>query len=181
MDIDDGAIVIVIVAGVVEIVGAAAGLRGKRIIEKAAAGVAGVITATVASTTAIATAAMFATTATATAATTVTGRGRGRSGGAVFLLAAEWTSLDSSTWVFLLDTAVTVAAVAMPVRRCRLLSRWSLRSSLGSFAVFVSSISVVAAVPIRVGLISAATIVIATLVFARGKAARHARGQQRRC
>ena len=39
--------IVVVAIGIVEIVGAAAGLRGQRTIEQAAAGVAGVITATV--------------------------------------------------------------------------------------------------------------------------------------
>jgi hypothetical protein len=47
--------------------------------------------------------------------------------------------------------------------------------------VFPFSISVVAAVSIRVGLISPATIVVTILAFARGKVAGRARGEQCRC
>ena len=80
MDIDDGAIVSVIVIGVVEIFGAATGLRGEGIIENAAAGVstAAVTIATTATTTA--TAATYLATATAATAATGWGRGRGRGG-----------------------------------------------------------------------------------------------------
>ena len=75
MDIDDGAIVSVIVIGVVEILGAATGLRGERIIEQAAAGVS---TAAVTSAT---TATTSATTATAATTTATTGLGSGSGSG----------------------------------------------------------------------------------------------------
>jgi hypothetical protein len=62
--------IVFIAIGIVEVVGTAAGFRGKRTIEKAAAGVAGVNTATTAS--------ASATVACTTTATTPTcGRGRG--------------------------------------------------------------------------------------------------------
>jgi hypothetical protein len=67
--------IVFIAIGIVEVVGTAAGFRGKRTIEKAAAGVAGVNTATTASATVA-----FTTTA-STTPTTGRGRRRGRSGG----------------------------------------------------------------------------------------------------
>jgi hypothetical protein len=90
VDVDDDAIGFVLAVGIFEVVGAAAGLRGKWPIEKATAGVAGLITATVTPTTAaisvattlitVATTAITVATA-APAATTSIGRCRGRSGG----------------------------------------------------------------------------------------------------
>jgi len=68
----------------------------------------------------------------------------------------------------------TVAALVIPMRALPVLS---LDPAVlpGIVRVFGFSISVVAvAVPIPIGLIFAATIVVMTLVFARGKAARHA-------
>ena len=47
VDVDEDATIVFVAIGVVEIVGAPAGLRGQRTIEKAAAGVAGLIAATV--------------------------------------------------------------------------------------------------------------------------------------
>jgi hypothetical protein len=47
---------------------------------------------------------------------------------------------------------------------------------LGIVGLSVFSISIVAAVPIPVALIAGTTIVTTILGFARGKAARHARG-----
>jgi hypothetical protein len=81
---------------------------------------------------------------------------------------------------FLLATVVAIAAMAIPIRPVRVVSVEP-AVLLGIVPVIVLSISVVAAAPIPIGLISATTIVLTTLVFARGKAARHARGQQRRC
>ena len=76
--------------------------------------------------------------------------------------------------------AVTVSAVPIPVRLVRVISVET-AVLLGIVSVSVFSVSVVAAAPILIGVISAATIVLTTPVFARGKAACHARGQQRRC
>src|SRR3712207_6773788 len=73
-----------------------------------------------------------------------------------------------------------MAPVAIPVR---LVPLFSLRSAvlLGIILAFVLAISVAAAVPILFGPVSPATIVVLTLLFARGKAARHALGEQGRC
>jgi hypothetical protein len=75
---------------------------------------------------------------------------------------------------FLLGTVVTVAA-AMPMRAVAVLSL-DLAVLLGIVRSIGYSMSVIAAVPTPIGLISATTSVITTTVFARGKAARHARG-----
>jgi len=77
-------------------------------------------------------------------------------------------------------TAVTMTAVTVPVRLMRVISMET-AVLFGIVTVFVFLITVVAAAPIFFGAISVATIVMTTPVFARGKAARHARGQQRRC
>jgi len=82
--------------------------------------------------------------------------------------------------VVLLAVVVRVAAVAIPARPV-------LMFSLEPAVLFVivpwsvSSISIVAAASIRVGVISPALMVIATLTFARGKTVRHAHGEQSRC
>jgi hypothetical protein len=66
------------------------------------------------------------------------------------------------------------AAVARPVRSVLLFSL-ELAVLFGIVPWFVSAISLVAAVLIRIGLLSPVTMVIATLMLARGKAVRHAR------
>jgi hypothetical protein len=76
---------------------------------------------------------------------------------------------------FLLAALVAMAAMAIPIRPGRVVSVGR-EVLLEIVPVIVLSISVVAAAPISIGLISATTIVLTTLVFARGKAARHARG-----
>jgi hypothetical protein len=76
----------------------------------------------------------------------------------------------------LLATAVTIAAVAIPIRLIYVLALGP-TVLLGTVRVFAFAISVVAtAVPIPVALISGATIVMTISAFARGKATRHARG-----
>ena len=102
VDVDEDAAIVFVAIGVVEVVGATAGLRGQGTVEKAAAGVAGLIAATV--TPATATSIVAATTITVAAATTATtattatswGRGRGRGGGG--LLFGVDAALDSSPW-----------------------------------------------------------------------------------
>ncbi len=74
---------------------------------------------------------------------------------------------------------VTVATVPSPMRPVPVLSL-ELAVRLGIVGVSVFSIAIGATVPIAISLISGATTVLTILVSARGKAARHARGQQRR-
>jgi hypothetical protein len=180
MGIDDDAMIVVFAAGIVEIVGAAAGLRGQRTIEQAAAGVAGVISAAITIATAAITIATAATIIFATT-TAATGWGRRRGGGGGRGLLRSGVDIARAVDLeFLLAAVVTMAAMAIPIRPVRVVSV-ELAVLLGIVPVIVLSISVVAAAPIPIGLISATTIVLTTLVFARGKAARHARGQQRRC
>jgi hypothetical protein len=75
----------------------------------------------------------------------------------------------------LLATLVTVATVTISKRAVSALSL-GLAVVLGIVRLSVVSISVVAAVPIPVALISGATIVLTVVGFARGKAVRYARG-----
>ena len=75
--------------------------------------------------------------------------------------------------------AVAIAAIAILIRPVPILA---LGRAIFPGIVPLSSflISVVSAIPISVGSISGAAIVVMILRFVRGKAIRHARGEQRR-
>jgi len=169
--------IVVFAVGIVEIVGAAAGLRGQRTIEQATAGIAGVITTAVTIATAAITIATSATAAAITFATTAaTGWGRRRGGGGGRgLLRCGVDIARAVDLEFLLATVVTMAAMAIPIRP---IPGVSVEPAVlfGIVLLSVFSISVVSAVAMAIRLISATTIVLTPLVFACGKAARHARG-----